>query len=78
MSYVNDSPYLMIPRDVWENLVAFSEMASADVHAVLFNAIHQHLRKHSENWPEERKIQFSNKLRELRELRNGVDDADDG
>jgi|GEM_PF-4777176 len=78
MAYVNDQPYLMIPRDVFENIVAFAEIANVDVYAVLFNSVHQHLRTVSADWPDERKMQFSKRLAHMRALRKGVVDADDG
>ena len=60
-------PYVHIPRDLWDNAVAFSSIAKVDVYVVLMNALREHLTKHSSLWTEKQKQVFAKKLEALKE-----------
>ena len=57
--------YLMVPHDVWNNLVVFSDMVGADVHVVMIRALQDHIKMHSSGWSEEQKQKYSKRLKEM-------------
>jgi hypothetical protein len=64
-----DAPYVMIPVEVWNNLVVFSELVKSDVHSVMARALHEHVQRVSVEWSDERKKAYSTRLAEVKKAR---------
>lgn len=61
-------PYVSFPRELWNNIVVFSNIVGADVYLVLLKAVQDHMQAESSNWTNDQKREFARQYSALNRL----------
>lgn len=51
-------PYILIPRELWDNVVVFSNMVGVDVYVVFLNSVLEHINRERGKWSDKQKREF--------------------